>query len=80
MVGKRSSKSSSTVASSQQWSTSCSIIVAVMARDDLVPGQELVDEALAVVVAEQGAVAPQRLGQERLAASSGGAGRSGGTG
>ena len=65
MVGKRSSKRSSPVASSHRWSTPWSSMRRGHGPADHVAGRQLVDEALAVGVAEQRAVAAQRLGQQR---------------
>ena len=80
MVGNRSSKRSSPVASSHRWSTPCSSMRAVIARLTPSRGQQLVDEALALGVAQQRAVA---RGAPRTAAAGawpGGAAPSGGTG
>ncbi len=65
MVGKRSAKESRPVASSQRWSTDCSSMRRVMARDTSSRGRQLVDEALTPGVAQQGTVAPQGLRQQR---------------
>ncbi len=65
IVGNRSSKRSSPVASSHTCSVPCSASTAVIARLTLSRGSSSSTNCSPVAVAQQGAVPPQRLGQQR---------------
>ena len=64
MVGNRASKETSPVASSHRFSTPCGRHPFGHGPADHVPRGQLVDEALALGVAEEGAVPPQGLGEQ----------------
>ena len=65
MVGNALAEASRPVASSQRWSTPCSVIRAAIARETTSRGASSSTKRSPSRVAQEGAVPAERLGQER---------------